>query len=191
MEIWKDIKGYEGLYQVSNEGRVKSLNYRRTGREELLKPQTDSWGYLYVNLFKEGKKKCPKVHQLVAQVFIPNPLGLPQVNHKDENKLNNTVWVNEDGTVDLEKSNLEWCTNEYNQNYGTRNQRIAGANTNGKRSKRVYQRTLNKILVKIWASVAECGRNGFSHTAVSDCCNNKYMREGNNIYKDYIWEYGD
>lgn len=107
-EIWKDIEGYEGLYQVSNLGRVKSLYL---GKERILKPGKHRCGYLCVALCKDGKMKTYKVHRLVAINFIQNSLNLPQVNHKDENKENNCVW------------NLEWCDNKYNSNYGTRNER--------------------------------------------------------------------
>ena len=104
-EIWKDIKGYEGLYQVSNFGRVKSLH----GKEKILKPYHKSTGYIQVILCKNYKTVARMVHRLVAEAFIPNPENKSQVNHKDENPLNN---------VD---SNLEWCSATYNINYGTRN----------------------------------------------------------------------
>lgn len=184
MEEWRDIEGYERLYQASNYGNVKSLNYRRTGREELLKPSVRRNGYLQVQLYKDGKQETKYIHKLVAQVFLPNPHGYTEVNHKDEDKTNNTVWINDDGTIDLEKSNLEWCAHEYNSNYGTRNQRVAEA-----QSKKVYQYTLDGRLVKIWSSTAECGKNGFNSGAVAACCNNKYKREGNNIYKGFRWSY--
>ena len=113
-EEWRDIKGYEGLYQVSNLGRVRSLNCRgHKGCIGILTPRLDGKGYEMVALYKEGKARNTKVHRLVAQAFIPNPNNYPQVNHKDENKTNNDV------------KNLEWCTNEYNHNYGTRNERVA------------------------------------------------------------------
>lgn len=103
-ESWKDIEGYEGLYQVSNCGRVKSLKF---GKEKFLKLRKYGRGYLSVDLCKDGKVKPFKVHGLVAIAFIPNTENKPQVNHKDENKENNCVW------------NLEWCTNQYNKEYSS------------------------------------------------------------------------
>ena len=110
-EVWKDIEGYEGLYQVSNTGQVKSLNYKGRGVVKLLKQAINHNGYNYVILYKNGKTKHYSVHRLVALAFIPNPDNLPIVNHKDENPSNNNV------------NNLEWCTIAYNNNYGTRNER--------------------------------------------------------------------
>ena len=115
MEEWKDIKGYEGIYQVSNEGRVKSLNYNHTGKERILKSTSNSCDYLNVSLWKDGQKKQHLVHRLVANAFIENPDDLPQVNHIDENKSNNCT------------ENLEWVTCKQNINHGTRNQRMAEA----------------------------------------------------------------
>ena len=105
-EIWADIEGYEGLYQISNLGRVWSIRkeiYRKVG---LIGP------YLSVSLTKDGHYDTFTIHRLVAKAFIPNPLDLPQVNHKDENPLNNCV------------DNLEWCDAKYNCNYGGRNSKI-------------------------------------------------------------------
>ena len=112
-EVWRDIEGYEGLYQVSDSGRVKSLNYRRSGKEGIIKIWKRKDGYLQVQLSKDGKLKTHKVHRLVGQAFIPNPEWLPQINHKNEDKANNCV------------DNLEWCTREYNHSYGTKNERIS------------------------------------------------------------------
>ena len=118
-EIWKDIIGYEGLYQVSSLGRVRSLdryderNCFRKGK--VLSPGIKPDGYLVVVLSCNGKHKTIKVHRLVAQAFIPNPDGLPQVNHKNEDKSNNRV------------ENLEWCDAKYNINFGTA--RIRSINT--------------------------------------------------------------
>ncbi len=98
-EIFKDIKGYEGLYQVSNLGRVKSFN---RGKERILKPCLDRYGYFHVTLSKNGKQKGCTIHRLVATTFIPNPNNLPQINHIDGNKTNNKI------------ENLEWCTAQEN-----------------------------------------------------------------------------
>lgn len=114
-EVWKEIEGYEGLYQVSTEGQVRSLNYNHTGKTKILQQDTSKRGYKRVRLCKNGKSKPYSVHRLVALAFIPNPNNLPQVNHKDENKTNNVAW------------NLEWCTPAYNMNYGTRNKRSSEA----------------------------------------------------------------
>ena len=110
METWKNIKGYEGLYQISNKGRVKSLYNKNNKKEKILKPGERN-EYLCVSLYKNNKKNVYSIHRLVAQAFLPNPDNLPVVNHKDENKLNNNV------------ENLEWCNYGYNINYGTRNER--------------------------------------------------------------------
>lgn len=115
-QIWKEIPNYEGKYQVSNTGRVRSLNYGRTGKTKVLKQSTNKGGYKNIVLYKDGKLKGYSVHRLVALAFIPNPLNLPQVNHKDENPSNNAVW------------NLEWCTPKYNSTYGNRNKKISEAN---------------------------------------------------------------
>lgn len=111
-EIWKDIPGYEGLYQVSNKGRIKSLDRigsagngaLRIYRGRLLKPwpAKKRCGYMYIDLSKDGISRQFRVHRLVAYAFIPNPLNLPEVNHIDHNVENNSV------------ENLEWCTGEYN-----------------------------------------------------------------------------
>ncbi len=127
-EIWKDIQGYEGIYQISNLGRVKSLprvieydkpNWSKIQHmkisipEKILKTKKRKDGYLEICLTCFGKQKYFCIHRLVAQAFLSNPDNLPQVNHKDENKINNQV------------DNLEWCSANYNCNYGNRNKRIS------------------------------------------------------------------
>lgn len=111
-EIWKDIKGYEGLYQVSNLGRVKSLKVSKIKSERIRKSYQQSSGYISIVLCKNGKAVNHKVHRLVASAFIDNPNNLPEINHKDENKANNKV------------DNLEWCDSSYNKNYGTRTEKF-------------------------------------------------------------------
>lgn len=114
MEEWKDIPGYEGLYQISSFGRVKSMGTSRDGwrfKEKILKLTEEPKGYLKVGLRKNGKLKTVRVHRLVAESFVPNPECFPEVNHKDENKSNNRV------------ENLEWCTAKYNSRYGTKAKR--------------------------------------------------------------------
>lgn len=175
-EIYKDIKNLEGKYQVSNFGNILSLNYRNTGRAELLKPRKDKDGYYKVGLSKKGKKDWFFVHRLVAEYFLPNPDNLPQVNHRiegDEGKKINIVYIEEDGSINKEKTTIEWCDGKYNHNYGTINERISKANTNGKCSKPVLQFTLDGEFVREYPSTRECERNGFHHSGVMRCCNGK------------------
>lgn len=121
-EEWRDIEGYEGWYQVSNEGRVRSLDRNiidgRKMKGKLLKQYADEQGYKRVRLCREGKHHNKQVHRLVANAFIPNPFNFPVINHIDENSGNNNV------------ENLEWCTVKYNVNYGHRAERYA-AKTRG------------------------------------------------------------
>lgn len=102
-EIWKDIERYKGVYKISNLGRVYSVQ-----RKKIKNTFIDKGGYVRVQLYYNYTQKGFLVHRLVAKAFIPNPNNYPQVNHKDENKLNNCV------------NNLEWCTNKYNCNFGTK-----------------------------------------------------------------------
>ena len=189
-EYWRtavyDGEIYEGLYRVSNLGRILSLNYRNTGKAELRKPVENTDGYLQVCLRKNGEYKMCYVHRLVAETFLENPENKPQVNHKDEDKTNNFVFLNEDGTVNKEKSNLEWKTPKENSNHGTRNERIAKANTNGKLSKKVLQFTLDGEFIREYPSIMECSRNGFKQSAVCNCCNGKLPH-----YKGFLWMYYD
>lgn len=177
-EIWKDVNGYEGLYQVSNTGRVRSLNYNHTGEVKILAPSSDRRGYKHVNLFSQGTRRIKLIHRLVAEAFINNPDNLPHVNHKDECKSNNVV------------ENLEWCTQEYNNNYNGRAKRagvnikkaLEGKIPDANPPKKVYQYTMNNELVKVWKSTAECVRNGYNH--VSECCNNIRKQD-----KGYKWSF--
>ena len=166
-EVWKDVSGYEGLYQVSDKGRIKSLKFRK---ERILKPGRDTCGYLHVILWKNGRKKLCKVHRLVAKVFISNPDNLPMINHKDENPSNNRV------------ENLEWCSAKYNINYGTRTQRQVE-----KLSKPVLQYTLDGELIREWKSTMDVQRNlGYSHGNISSCCTGRYKSANG-----FNWKYKD
>ena len=159
IEEWKDIKGYEGLYQVSNLGRVYS---HMTSKQ--LKPLVDKDSYLRVNLYECGKFKTFRIHRLVAEAFIPNPENKPQVNHIDEDKTNNMV------------SNLEWCTAKENVNHGTRNKRM---------SHRVKAIDIATGEYNIYKSIRECGRKlNISSGNISKQLNRKIKHVGG-----YIFEY--
>ena len=176
-EIWRtavyDDELYEGLYKVSNLGRILSLNYNHTGKPGLMNPGKDTNGYSMVILWKNGEPKTIKVHRLVAQTFLPNPENKPCINHKiegDEGKTINMVFFNEDGTIDKERTTIEWATYKENNDYGTRTERAAKARINGKKSKKVLQFTLDGEFVREWESAKEAGRNGFDSSAVTKCC---------------------
>ena len=192
-EEWRiavyDGEIYEGLYKVSNFGRILSLNYRNTGKAELMTPVKDKKGYFKVGLSKNGEYKTCYVHRLVAQTFLSNPENKPCINHKIEGKKGKTmnmVFFNEDGSIDKEKTTIEWCTYEENNNYATHNERSAKARTNGKCSKKVLQLSLSGELIREWPSTMECARNGFSQQHVVDCCNGKRK-----THKGFLWMYYD
>ncbi len=163
MEMWKNIENYEGLYQVSNYGRVKNLK-----RNTILKSGINKNGYCYVILSKNNKSKWHSVHRLVAKAFIDNINNYKCVNHKDENKQNNNA------------NNLEWCTHKYNNNYGTRIKKVAKAT-----SKKVIQYDNQNNFIKIWDSIimASINTNTNRHSIVS-CCKRK-LKTANG----YKWEY--
>lgn len=179
---------YEGLYKVSNLGRILSLNYRNTGKAELMNPVEIENGYFQVGLSKNGEYKKCYVHRLVAETFLPNPENKPEVNHIDEDKTNNFVFLNEDGSINKEKSNLEWKTHRDNCNHGTRNERISKT-----QSKKVLQLSLTGELIREWESTQECGRNGFDSGHVAACCNGKLKTHKGfrfMYYDDYIEKFG-
>ena len=181
-EQWKDIIGYEGKYQISNYGNVKSLNYHRSRKEQIMKQRKDKYGYMRVGLRKNRKYYLKQIHRLVALHFIPNDdIFKTQINHKDECKTNNFVFVNEDGSIDESKSNLEWCDVAYNNNYGTHQQRSAKT-----RSKQVQQYSKDgKTLIKTFPSTREVARElGFDNGHICECCLGK--RKTSN---GFIWKY--
>ena len=162
MEIWKDIKGYEGLYQVSDLGNVKSLK-----NNKILKPSLGE--YKKVILYKNKKTKTCAIHRLVAETFLDNPEKKPQVNHKDENKHNNNV------------NNLEWCTHQENMNYGTKQDRESKVKT----KHHVLQYDLNGNLIKKWNNLREIILNTqYKKSNIMYCCQNKYKTA-----YGYKWEY--
>ena len=166
-EVWKDIVGYEGLYQVSNLGNVKRLSgYRGNGKQYFVKEHVrkqfaNKDGYLRIVLSKNNKTKKFMVHRLVAEAFIPNPMNLPQVNHIDENMQNNC------------SINLEWVTQKENSNHGTRNERISNARKNMPKGKNDYKRKpvycfeLDKVFDGIDIAAKELG---LTATNISNVC---------------------
>ena len=156
IEVWRPVVGYEGRYEVSNYGAVRSLNYNNKGYIMVLKNYIAPNGYCRVCLWKGKEHKTPLVHRLVAEAFLPNPNNYPQVNHKDENKQNNYLFVNPDGSVDSEKSNLEWCTAEYNTNYGNGHKKAE----EGKKVKLVFKNIKTKEEF-ILNGFREAKKNGF------------------------------
>lgn len=179
IEIWKPIDGFEGLYEVSNLGKVKSLGNDKSRKEKFLKPAKNRDGYLLVTLCRNGKHKMFQVHRLVATMFIPNPEGFEQVNHIDEVKTNNCV------------SNLEWCNAKYNSNFGTRNVRLSAAFINYPSFSKSVEASKYEDFREIelhFVSTHEAGRNGYDQSVVSDCCNGCYCSKGN-FYKGLYWRY--
>jgi len=180
-EIWKPVVGYENLYEVSDKGRIRSVGRivnacygsKMSLKGKILKPIKCTGGYLCIDLCKEGTKKRYLIHRLVAQAFIPNQDNLPCINHKDENPYHNNV------------DNLEYCTQKYNINYGTRTQRAVEKQRNHpNKSKKVYQYTLDNQLVKVWDSTMECQRNGFNNSNVGKCCRGEYKQ-----HRGFRWSY--
>ena len=178
-EEWRDIEGYEGLYQVSNLGRVRSLDrhIRKGNRPYCIKGRilkNLKGAYCYVNLHNEdGIAKKYKVHRLVADVFVSNPCNLPQVNHKNENKMDNRA------------INLEWVTAQQNCNHGTRNQRMSEALKIQPRCKEVEQLTIDYQHINTFPSIKGAARlTGIDHTCISLCCRGKTKSAGG-----YRWKF--
>lgn len=177
---WKDVEGFEGLYMVSNCGKIFSVR-----NNCIIKTTYNNSGYEYVSLYFEGKQKTFLVHRLVARAFIPNNNNYPCVNHKDEDKTNNYVFVNEDGSVDYEKSNLEWCTYSYNYHYGSTPIRARLNHLNIKSMSKPVICVKNGIKIKEYPSIREAERQtGIKNQNIVLCCQGKIKKSGG-----FIWKY--
>lgn len=186
MEIWKDIKGYEGLYQVSNLGRVKSLNYKQTKKENVLKCCKNSRGYSLLTLTKNKTVKSYNVHKLVAETFIPNLQNKFCVNHINGIKTDNRV------------ENLEWCTLNENMQHSVRilgnNKSLFTTDNNPSKgkfgkyscsSKKINQYDKQGNYIKTWDSIIDITRElGINN--ISTCCRNKrHIKTAGG----FIWKY--
>lgn len=164
-EIWKPVVGYEGFYEVSNLGNVRSYHF---GKTKLLKPGINKKGYLCVILSINGVRKTTTVHRLVLQSFNPQKDAFRNhINHINENKKDNRI------------DNLEWVTAKENNNHGTRNIRSGMSNR-----KPVIQICKNGEIKKKWDSIKDTISEGFDDSSVAKCCKNKQK-----THKGYIWKY--
>ena len=167
-EEWKPIQGYEGIYEISNYGRIKSIarsGNNRTLKDRIMKQHKGKTGYKQVRLCKDNHTKLWKVHVLIARAFIENHCNLPIVNHKDGNKENNEI------------SNLEWCTYSHN---------IKHAYDFGLRKmSKITQRKTDGTMVKVWRCMSEASREtGINLSHICDCCNKKRAQAGG-----FLWRY--
>lgn len=179
-EVWKDVPNYEGIYKVSNFGRIKmvkrtlidSLGKKINKKEHILKPRTGNRYYM-IALYKNGKREDLLLHRLIAQTFIPNPENKPFVNHKDENCFNNC------------SDNLMWCTQKENMNWGTINERMS---KNSKSKRKVNQYDMDGNFIKQWDCMTDFYKSkGLKlKTGIIECC--KGRRQSHMGYK---WKYAD
>lgn len=178
-EIWKDVIGLEGAFQVSNMGRIRSLDRyakvcgggKRLVKGRILKPTRLQNGYYEAQFHYKGKRIIYLLHRLVALHFIDNPLSLPEINHKDENPQNNCV------------ENLEWCTSKYNANYGTRNIRMM----ENREFVSVIQMDKNGNIINAWNKMSDaCKHTGADIASMIRVCKGKQ-----NTCVGYKWRYAD
>jgi hypothetical protein len=165
VEIWKDIPSYEGLYQISNLGNVKSLyriaNNNHIIYEKILKPQKNYNGYLIVNLYKNNRMKAKLIHRLVGKTFVDNPNNYNYINQIDKNKSNNNA------------NNLEWCTQSYNVIYS--------------KGRKINQYDKNNNFIKTWNSIADIKRTlNIDNGSIVRCC--KGIKKSAGGFK---WEYNN
>lgn len=173
-EEWRDVENYEGKYQISNLGRLRS--FARSVEPLIFAPHYDKDGYIMYGLRRNGKIYTKKAHRLVASAFIPNKDNLPQINHIDEDKTNNRV------------SNLEWCSHLYNNRYGTKRQRISFyAMYRGHTLRKIRQYTKDGLLVKEHISSRMAEREtDIKHQNIIETCRGGQTQSGG-----YLWCYAD
>ena len=189
-ELWKPAKGYEGIYEISSFGHIRSMSridpggYHRTGK--MMKPYAQKTGYLNIKLCDaNGVRHGELIHRLVAKAFVDNPNGLPDINHKDENNQNNHA------------NNLEWCTKAYNLAYGHHREKQSASLKKNKKviaqlrkqaigqRKPVIQESLTGEFIAGWPSVLEASRHGYCKASISDCCKGKQR-----THAGFVWRYG-
>ena len=187
METWKPVVGYEGFYEVSDLGRVRSLDreivterggtpFRYRMKGQIIVPHERKHGYLAVCLYgkesKNGRFRQESVHRMVAEAFLPNPNRYSEVNHIDEDKQNNVL------------SNLEWCDRKYNTNYGTTQKRRSEKIINGPKSKAVDQLDMDGNYIRTFPSMQEASRNGYAAGNIYKAIHNQYSQA-----YGYKWRY--
>ena len=184
VEIWKPVMGYEGLYEVSNLGRVRSYQH---DNERILSLCDNGKGYKYVQLNNGGRHK-EYIHRLVALHFISNPDNKSEIDHINGNPSDNRVFLNEDGSVNYEKTNLRWCSRIENMNNPVTNKRMSekkiGQDGNHKTS--ILQFGLDGNFIKKWNTIKEaCTQTGTNRTSISACACGKYKSAGGYVWKHY------
>lgn len=180
-EIWKDIPGYEGLYQASSLGRIKSIDraitysnrHNHIHKGKILIQRECTGGYLYAVLSKEGKVKNCRVHRLVASSFIPNPNNLPQVNHLDKNRKNNSVL------------NLQWCTGSENQIHSFTNGRSRDTKQLIEANKKPIAVIKDGKIIHTFNSLKECCKS----LGMSNSCIRRVIKGERKHYLGYKFEY--
>ena len=178
-EILKDAVGHEGVCQVSNLGRVRTLPYKypwrgsfKINKGKILKPYKVRHNYLQVDI----RHRSFYVHRLVAETFIPNQNNLPCVNHKDENPLNNSV------------NNLEWCNHQYNVTYSLEKTRRRLMEAHGKPIYRIDMKTGERY---DYPNIKSTSKDGFCEKTVSAACAQSYQAKIRNKYKNNLWYYAE